>query len=107
MKRTPGWYGEAMSENDPGRDRESAALARRVVESGVPFGAELIRDIKAHWRRWCEQRRAKRVPFVVDYKQIPFAQAVEEMARVWPWRGIGVKLEERDGVVEKLEARRG
>ncbi len=70
----------------------------------APFWTAFVKWLADEWR---EQRRAKRVPFVVDYKRIPFNLALEEMARVWPWREINVKLEERDGVVERLEARRG
>ena len=55
---------------------------------------------------WLDRRAAKRVPIVVDYKRIPFARAVGEMARVWPWREVTVKLTERNGAVERLEARR-
>ncbi len=60
----------------------------------------LVWILVARWRR-----RAERGPFVVDYKRIPFPDAVAEIARVWPWRGIHVRLKERDGEVERLEAR--
>lgn len=75
-----------------------AFLAGLTARFWFAFGRHL-------YKRWLAWRNREKAALVVDYGRIPFPRAATEMARVWPWHGIKVRLESLDGVRQKLEAR--